>query len=323
MNNLKEKPLISVILATKGKKTDLLAKSIKSLNNQNFKHFETILVYTEYPSSIDQLIEASNIKAIKETGKTLGSARNLGVKNAQADIVAFIDDDAMAFDDWLENIFRVFIQNSDVVCLGGPHFTPNLQSDSNPMRFVEGEFAEVLMAKHVQVGKSVVGKIAGCNVAYRKFVFEQVGYINEKLRSGEDWDFHMKLCDKGYVIRFDPAVKVWHHRQGPKHAFLNSSNLTGFFLSWRTLKYARSESFFASYYVSLLFFSFLCIVLVFSIYLFIILVFIALIAHFSLTAFRSETFNKHLLYYPLAVVFTLARVTGFYYGLFKLLKTKI
>jgi GT2 family glycosyltransferase len=323
MSNVKDKPLISVILASKGKKTDLLAKSIKSLNNQNFKQFETILVYTEYPSSITQLIEACNIKAIKETGKTLGSARNLGVRHAQADIVVFIDDDAMAFDDWLENIYRVFLDNPDTVCLGGPHFTPPSQSENNPMRFVEGEFAQALMTKHVQVGKSAVGKIAGCNVAYRKFVFEQVGFINEKLRSGEDWDFHMKLCEKGYVIRFDPAIKVWHHRQGLKHAFVNSSNLTGFFMSWRTLKFARYESFFASYYLSLFFFTFLCFILFFSGYLFIIIVLMVLLAHFSLAAFRSKTFDKHLVYYPLAVAFTLARVSGFYFGLFKLLKNKL
>ena len=42
-------PAISVILATKGSKTDLLERCIRSLLKQNFKDFEIILVYGVYP----------------------------------------------------------------------------------------------------------------------------------------------------------------------------------------------------------------------------------------------------------------------------------
>ena len=117
------KPLLSVILATKGNKTTLLESCIKSLQHQTFKQFEVILVYSIYPSDLSKLFEESNIFTLKENGKTLGAARNLGVKNAKADIVAFIDDDAEAPENWLSKIYSMFQEHQSLICLGGAHLT--------------------------------------------------------------------------------------------------------------------------------------------------------------------------------------------------------
>src|SRR5208283_439741 len=99
------KPLLSVILATKGNKTVLLERCIKSLQNQVFKQFEIVLVYSIYPEALSKLIEDFNISALKENGRTLAAARNLGVKSAKGEIVVFIDDDAEAPEDWLSKIY--------------------------------------------------------------------------------------------------------------------------------------------------------------------------------------------------------------------------
>jgi GT2 family glycosyltransferase len=75
------------------------------------------------------------------------------------------------------------------------------------------------MGHRISLDRYAVGKIAGCNVAYRKVVFDKIGYLNEKLKSGEDWEFHIRLAENGYSMRFDPDILVWHHRQGLKHGF--------------------------------------------------------------------------------------------------------
>ena len=200
-----DQPMLSVVLATKGNKTLLLERCLKSLQKQIFQDFEIILVYSIFPIGLNNLFKDWNLIAIKENGKTLAAARNLGVKQAKGDIVAFIDDDAEAPVDWLSKINSTFQQNPSLVCLGGPHLTPSEESKKNPLRFVEGVFAESQMRQPV-TDRGAVGKIAGCNVSYRKMIFDKVGPLNESLRSGEDWDFHIRLTEKGYSIRFDPTI---------------------------------------------------------------------------------------------------------------------
>jgi glycosyltransferase involved in cell wall biosynthesis len=318
-----KKPLLSIILATKGNKPQLLERCIKSLQNQIFQQFEVILVYSIYPSELSKLFEDCHILTLKENGRTLGAARNLGVKFAKGDIVVFIDDDAEAPEDWLSKIYSTFQQYPSLICLGGAHLTPIEESKSNPLRFVEGSFAESQMGGVVILNRSAVGKIAGCNVAYRKMIFDKIGPLSETLRSAEDWEFHIRLAENGYDMRFDPRISVWHHRQGLKHAFWNSSNLVPFFLSWKTLKYSRYESFFASYYLSNFLFLVLLITIFISPLVFGLLLVLILLGHFTFTAIRTRVHDRRIMYYPLVVLFTLARITGFYFGILKRAISKI
>jgi GT2 family glycosyltransferase len=317
------KPLLSIILATKGNKTQLLERCIKSLCHQIFRQFEVILVYSIYPAGLSKLFEDCNIFTLKENGRTLGAARNLGVKFAKGDIVVFIDDDAEAPDDWLSKIYSTFQQYPSLICLGGAHLTPIEESKSDPLRFVEGSFAESQMGGVVILNRSAVGKIAGCNVAYRKMIFDKIGPLNEKFKSGEDWEFHIRLAENGYDLRFDPHVSVWHHRQGLKHAFLNSSNMVPFFLSWKSLKYSRYESFFASYYLSNFLFLVLLVTLFLSPVAFVLLLALTLLVHFTFTAIRTRVHDRRIAYYPLVILFTLARIAGFYFGILKRIVSRV
>ncbi len=310
---------ISVIVATKGDKLNLLEDCLKSLKNQSFTDFEIILVYSIFSEKLLRLVDQYSVLIFEEHGHTLGAARNLGVKQSKGNIVAFIDDDSAAPTEWLEQAFLIFQKNPDLYCLGGPHITPKAECERNPLRFVEGSFLESRFNKSYY-GSSAIGKIAGCNVFYRKVVFEKIGYLDEKVRSGEDWAFHRRLAEKNLTIQFDPAVYVWHHRQGLKHAFIGSSNMVPFFMSWSTLKSARYESLFASFYVTNVIFLMLFFLLIISPFIFLILVSVVLLAHFTFTAIRTKVELKRIIYYPLVILLTLARLFGFYYGLVKFIK---
>jgi GT2 family glycosyltransferase len=311
------KPAISVVLATKGNKLMLLKRCIKSLQKQTFHEFEIVLVYSIYPELPRKLFETCNIVTLKENSSTLGAARNLGVKHAKAELVAFIDDDCEAPEDWLYKIFSTFQRYPSLFCLGGPHLTPPEQSEKNPLRFVQGSFAESRMGKNIRLDRSAVGKIAGCNVAYRKAIFEKIGYLDEKLKSGEDWEFHIRLAENGYSMRYDPEILVWHYRQGLSHVFWNSSKMVPFFLSWKTLKYSRYESFFASFYITNIAFLLLLILLFISPFVFFLLLAILLLGNFVLAAVLTKTHDRRLVYYPLQILVTLAQITGFYFGILK------
>ena len=309
-------PEISVILATKGDKLDFLEKCIDSLKKQSFQKFEIILVSKKFPEPLRNLIESAHIIFIQENGSTLGAARNLGVKNAKGILVSFIDDDAEAPSDWLSKISLTFLRFSSLSCLGGPHFTPPKESEKNRLSLVSGLFGEAHM-QQVYIGKSAIGKIAGCNVTYRKSLFENVGYLNENLKTCEDWEFNRRLMEKGCTMRFDPGICVWHHRQGLKHIFQASSKSAPFYLSWKTFKLVKYDSLIASFYVTNLLFIFLFIILLVSPYTFLLLFVLFFAAYITFTAIKTKTYGRKIFYFPLAILPTIARILGFYYGIIK------
>jgi GT2 family glycosyltransferase len=319
------KPAISVVLATKGNKSVLLEKCIKSLQKQTFEEFEIILVYSMFPNGLGELFETCNIVALKESSSTLGAARNLGVKQAKADLVAFTDDDCEVPENWLETIYSTFQRDPSLSCLGGSHLTPLEERKKSPLKFAEGSFKESRMrAGGTRFDRSTVGKIPGCNVAYRKAVFDKIGYLNETLRSAEDWEFNIRLAENGYSMRYDPKIFVWHHRQGLMHAFWASSNVVPFFLSWKTFKYSKYESVFAFFYLTNLLFPLLLLVTLFiSPFIFSLLFSVLFLGYFTFTAVRSRTCNWMIIYYTLIIPITLARLMGFYFGLFKHIVSKL
>jgi GT2 family glycosyltransferase len=308
-------PLISIVLATKGNKEVLLERCIESLRKQTFQKFEIILVYSIFPKGLSALIENCNIFTLKENSSTLGAARNLGIKHAKGELIVFIDDDAEAPENWLSKIYSAFQRYPSLACLGGPNLTPSEESEKNPLTFVQGSFIESRIGQSVCLDRSAVAKIAGCNVAYRKAIFEKIGYLSETLKSGEDWEFHIRLAENGYHMRFDPEISVWHHRQGLKHAFWNMSKMVPFFLSWKTLRYSKYEPYFASFYLTNLLFLLLLITIFISPFVFALFLSFLLLGHFIFTAVRTKTYNWRIVYYPLQILVTLAQIMGFYFGL--------
>jgi len=320
--NSVEAPEISVILATKGDKLGFLKNCIESLEKQKFSNFEIIVVSKKFPKQLEDLFKSEHIRFLEENGSTLGAARNLGVRNAKGKLVSFIDDDAEASPDWLEKISMTFSSFPSLCCLGGPHFTPQGESEKNPLRYIEGSFGEAHLQK-TYFDKSAIGKIAGCNVTYSRSVFEDIGYLNENLKTCEDWEFNRRLVEKGLSLRFDPEIWVLHHRQGLKHAFQGSSKSAPFFFSWKTFKFLRYDSLLASFYGANLIFILLLIILFISPYFFVLIFLSFFVGYMIFTAVRTKTYNRKIFYFPLAILFTLTRVLGFYFGLIKYAASKL
>ena len=309
-----EFPAISVVLATKGDKLEFLKNCMESLKKQKFRNFEIIVVSKKFPKQLEDMFESEQIKFLKEEGSTLGAARNLGVRNAKGKLVSFIDDDAQAPADWLDKISLTFSRFPSLSCLGGPHFAPQEESENNTLKSVGGLFFEAHLQKTC-FDKSAVGKIAGCNVTYKRSVFQAVGYLDENLRTCEDWEFNRRLVENGYSLRFDPDIQVLHHRWGLKHVFQGSSKSAPFFLSWKTFRLLRYESLFASFYLTNFLFILLLIILFISPFFFILIFCSFFVGYIIFAAVRTKTYDRKIFYFPLGILITATRILGFYFGL--------
>ena len=95
-------PLVSVIITTY-KRSEFLTRAINSVLKQTYKNFEVIIVddnnkndeYSKFTQTLlETYINRNEIKIIQhDENKGISAARNTGIKEANGEYIAFLDDD--------------------------------------------------------------------------------------------------------------------------------------------------------------------------------------------------------------------------------------
>ncbi len=148
----------------------------------------------------------------------LSSARNTGTHAARSEIVAFIDDDAIADANLLREILSVFDGNSEAGCVGG---RIELELPAKLPRWFRQEFAGYYSAFDPGAATKQVTEMQdypfGANIAFRKEAIERAGYFSEKLgrvgrdqAGGEELDLECRIANLGYKIYCAPLARVQH-----------------------------------------------------------------------------------------------------------------
>src|SRR3990172_89116 len=106
--NISNKPMLSVVIASYNS-AETIVGCLASLENQSTdKDFEIIVVDSSTDGSA-KLVEEKfpGVKLYRfSTRKFCGDARNFGISIAEGEIVAFIDADCIADEDWVNEILK-------------------------------------------------------------------------------------------------------------------------------------------------------------------------------------------------------------------------
>jgi glycosyltransferase involved in cell wall biosynthesis len=192
---------------------------IESLRKQSFKPVEVVLVLDPVPELVEFCRSRlpRNVKIVVSDKYGLSNARNVGVDSAKGEIIAFIDDDAVADVSWLENLVRNYA-DSMVVGVGGA-IRP-LWENKAPAWFPdELNWIVGCSYKGLPESRSLVRNPIGCNMSFRKSVFEKIGYFRadvgrfgRKLLAGEEPELSMRILERmpGSKIVYDPSAVVFH-----------------------------------------------------------------------------------------------------------------
>jgi GT2 family glycosyltransferase len=161
-----------------------------------------------------------NVK-IMVTEESLGAfgAGNVGVKAAQGDVIAFLDDDAVGDKRWIENLVDIY-EKSDAISVGGK-ILPIWLSEK-PDYFPE-ELGWLVGITHEGFAEEKVHEVRntfGPNMSFRREVFEKIGLLNEKLgfakggttyMQGAEPEFALRMKNKlGKGVIYNPEAVVYH-----------------------------------------------------------------------------------------------------------------
>lgn len=206
--------LVSIIIPVIKVNDFLRDETIPALLKQTFKNFEIIIITDK--ASNEQFAKTKIIASWPKTGPA--DKRDLGVKKAQGEIIAFLDDDSYPEHDWLENALNIFNENKNIVGVCGPSLTPpynNIQQKASG--YVWSTWLGSGGAGTYRCAKSSrreVDDFPTVNLLIRKKDFDSVGGFDSHYWPGEDTKLCLDLTKKlGKKIIYDPEVVVYHHRR--------------------------------------------------------------------------------------------------------------
>jgi cellulose synthase/poly-beta-1,6-N-acetylglucosamine synthase-like glycosyltransferase len=136
-----------------------------------------------------------------------GKMRNMGASRAVGRHILFIDDDCIPPPSWLGKMVAVLEGDVTVGMVGC-----RVVSAANGFW---SRCADYALFACYQFNERIESDLGSAAIAVRKEAFEAVGGFDESLLAAEDWDFSLKLRDKGWRCVFDPGVEVKHdHNRG-------------------------------------------------------------------------------------------------------------
>ncbi|MGZ5020978.1 MAG: glycosyltransferase [Chthoniobacterales bacterium] len=211
---LPQTPSVSVIVCSyNGART--LPACLDSLGTLDYPDYEVILVDD---GSTDNTAEIAarypQVKFIQQKNHGLSHARNTGARAARGEVLAYTDSDCMADRDWLYFLINTLL-SGNYAGVGGPNVPPPAQD------WIQACVAAAPGGpSHVLLTDTVAEHIPGCNMAWYRWAFDNVGGFDvDYHKAGDDVDFCWRVQQSGHEVAFSPSAVVWHHRRFTLRAF--------------------------------------------------------------------------------------------------------
>ena len=156
------------------------------------------------------------IEVLHEPNRGLARARNTALRKVRGAVIAWIDDDCIPQEDWLERLLAHFDAEAALDFLTGrvelydPTHHPITINTSREPAVLDGTGAYIM-------------PVIGGNMAFRRRVVERIGRFDERfgaggpLRGGEDTDFGLRTLRMGGRLIYAPDVVVFHNHKRVTH----------------------------------------------------------------------------------------------------------
>lgn len=222
----KNRVAISVIICSYNR-ANYIVQALKSLSAQSLPKstFEVIVVDNNSTDATATVCSAYmkentglNAYYLTETQQGSSFARNTGAKHAQGELLVFMDDDALAHEDFLERILAFFEAYPEAGGLGGRIIPLYIPQEPTWMSHYVSSLVGNFNYSDVLTVFSEDKYPLESNMAVKKSAFDTIGGFNENLPGvkgtlrigGEGKDFFYRLKKLGKPVFYDPTVQVQH-----------------------------------------------------------------------------------------------------------------
>jgi hypothetical protein len=215
---------VSVVICTYNR-ADLLERCLEYLQFQTNQNFEVVVINGPSTDHTEAVISAyaDRIKYGVNSERNLSKSRNLGIELAVGDIIAFIDDDALPFDDWVETLIREFrMRPLTMAALGGPvYYAGTLEFQAEDIGINCLAETQVSIESHKIGQNGWERSLLGTNTSFRADILRQIGGFDEQFDYFlDESELCFRLQKNNYLVSYCPELFV-------RHEFAQSPNRMG------------------------------------------------------------------------------------------------
>jgi GT2 family glycosyltransferase len=180
---------------------EFLLKTLTSIRDyaENLKPYEIIVVDHESTDRTRDVAIGMGAQVHVQQGGTIGAARNRGVAFSKGAILIFLDADVMVTKEWGRKIGAVVYKLEH----GAISICGSWYGVGRPPAWIERFWFQPLEKRshsHVNSGHLVVSRC----------FFEKLGGFDDRLETGEDYDFSRRAVKLGAALDNDPELAVVH-----------------------------------------------------------------------------------------------------------------
>jgi O-antigen biosynthesis protein len=223
-------PSVTVAICTRDR-TSELTLCLNSLGQLNYPNLD-LLVIDNAPSSdaTKNLVQTyPHVRYVCEPRPGRDWASNRAILEATGDILAYTDDDTVVDRNWVKALAQVFVENPEVMAVTGLVVPYELETEAQVLFEMNGGFGRGFRRQWRRVGKGQImrwtqmgtGNLGtGANMAYRRSVFDDIGYFDPALDVGTvtngagDLEMFFRILKEGHTLVYEPSAIVRHrHRR--------------------------------------------------------------------------------------------------------------
>ncbi|MGI8503046.1 MAG: glycosyltransferase [Hassallia sp.] len=218
-------PQISAIICTHNRDT-YLGAAIDSLLAQEFAAgFEVIVVDNNSSDRTSEVVEQRlsdpRLKYVFEPILGLSVARNTGAKESKGEILAYLDDDAVASSRWLQILYSAYENNSNLAIAGGKVtllWPPGIQPPQWLSPGLAGNLGAYDLGDRIVYIEQPGLTPRGLNYSIRRSFLKEIGgfdphlgRVGKNLLSNEELQMTELALQRGRQVAYLPDALVAHN----------------------------------------------------------------------------------------------------------------
>ncbi|HRH41380.1 MAG TPA: glycosyltransferase [Pyrinomonadaceae bacterium] len=202
---------VSIIIPTHNR-LEKLRETVEYLRLQDFPTTDYEIVVVDDGSNPPVTFEKEftvlpNVRIVRLEGEERSVARNSGAREANGELLIFVDDDITTKEDFVENHWQIHQEFTNALAIG-EILLPESSLDT-PF----GRFRQKLEQTNIPRQRGLVAEknfCAAANASIKHELFLQLGGFDTTISSSEDQDFALRHTAQGGKIVFLPEAEVIH-----------------------------------------------------------------------------------------------------------------
>jgi glycosyltransferase involved in cell wall biosynthesis len=207
---------VSVVVPTRNR-APLLRAALTSLLAQRAGsvRYEVLVVDNgstdDTKAIVTELSDTGRLRYFFEPRKGPSYARNRGVEESLAPIVAFADDDVQVSESWVVQVHSSMNRHSDVDCVGG-RVLPEWPREPPHWATTKSHWGPLALADYgphpIRINLAHPLCLLTANMAVRRSAITAVGGFDPRYLRCQDHELQIRLWQAGFQCLYDPSLVV-------------------------------------------------------------------------------------------------------------------